>query len=127
MLECAVSPRKHVLLSLLAAGSIAALLFRRCAAPPVVAATRQLWLDRDAWTGRKVEVVGDLKEFGAGTPDDHYALEDEGFRVGVRGDARPTAQTLVGTRVRARGVFVFTEKTGGYLESPELTPSGGRR
>jgi hypothetical protein len=69
-----------------------------------------------------VEVAGELKEFGAGTADDHFALEDDGFRVGVRGDARPEARTLLGRRVRARGVFVFTEKTGAYLESPTLTP-----
>jgi hypothetical protein len=28
---------------------------------------------------------------------------------------------LLGRRVRARGVFVFTEKTGGYLDSPALS------
>jgi hypothetical protein len=113
---------KHVVLSVLMVGGLAALfLQRRCAAPAPVLA-RALWQDRDPWTGKNVEVVGELKEFSPGTPDAHFALEDDGFRVGVRGDARPEPRTLLGKRVKARGVFVFTEKTGGYLESPELTP-----
>ena len=117
-----MNTEKHVLLSLLAAGALGALFLQRRCAAPSAAAPRQLWLARDAWTGRNVEVVGDLKEFSPGTADAHYALEDDGFRVGVRGDARPEARTLAGRRVRARGVFVFTEKTGGYLESPTLAP-----
>jgi hypothetical protein len=118
-----VKSRNHLLLTVVIVASLAALVVRRTFAPPVAAAARRLWLDRDHWTGRFVEVSGELKEFGAGTPDDHFALEDDGFRVGVRGDARPEAKTLVGQRVRARGVFVFTEKTGGYLESPVLIPT----
>ena len=117
--------RKHVLLSLLAAGAIASLFIqRRCAAPAPVP-TRELWRDRDAWTGRNVEVVGVLKAFSTGTVDAHFAIENDGFRVGVLGEARPEPQTLLGRRVRARGVFVFTEKTGGYLESPSLVPASG--
>jgi hypothetical protein len=115
-----VKSRQNLLLSVVIVAAISALIVKRTFAPPVAAAARQLWLDRDHWTGRFVEVSGELKEFGAGTPDDHFALEDDGFRVGVRGDARPEPRTLVGRRVRARGVFVFTEKTGGYLDSPAL-------
>ena len=70
-----------------------------------------------------MEVVGELREFSAGSADAHYALDEDGFRVGVRGEARPEPRTLLGRRVRARGVFVFTEKTGGYLESPSLVPA----
>jgi hypothetical protein len=113
---------KHVVLSLLAAGALAALfLQRRCAAPAPVPA-RELWLNRDSWTGKKVEVVGELKSFSPGTADAHSVIEDEGFRVGVGAGARPEPRTLLGRRVRARGVFVFTEKNGGYLESPALDP-----
>ncbi|MFI5361284.1 MAG: hypothetical protein ACHQ49_04885 [Elusimicrobiota bacterium] len=112
-----MNSKKHVLLSILAVGALAGLILQRRFAAPVPATTRQLWSDRDAWTGRRIEVVGELKEFGAGTPDDHFALEDDGFRVGVR----PAEATFLGRRVRARGVFVFTEKTGGYLESPMLS------
>ncbi|MFI5347915.1 MAG: class I SAM-dependent methyltransferase [Elusimicrobiota bacterium] len=118
-----VSTRKHILLSCLAVGALAALFVqRRCAAPiPVV--TGELWRDRDAWTGRNVEVVGELKSFSPGTADEHAVIEDDGFRVGLRGRTRPEPRTLLGHRVRARGVFVFTEKTGGYLESAALTPA----
>ena len=70
--------------------------------------------------GKNVEVVGELKAFSPGTADAHSAIEDDGFRVGVRGDACPAPKTFLGRRVRARGVFVFTENTGGYLESPSL-------
>jgi hypothetical protein len=122
-----MSTRKHVLLSLVIVGALAGLFLQRRCAAPASASTEQLWADRDAWTGKTVEVVGDLKEFGAGTADDHFVVEDKGYRVGVRGDARPAARTMVGTTVRARGVFVFTEKTGGYLESPELSLSDERR
>lgn len=118
-----MNARRHVLLGLAAAGALAVpFLQRRCAAPAPVAA-RELWRDRDAWTGRRVEVSGVLKAFSPGTADEHYAIEDDGFRVGVRGEARPAPGTLLGRRVRARGTFVFTEKTGGYLESPSMAPS----
>jgi hypothetical protein len=113
-----MSTRKHVLLSLLAAGALVALFLRLRYAAPIPVSTQALWRDRDAWTGRKVEVIGELIAFSTGTADAHFAIEDEGFRVGVR----PKPQGLVGRRVRARGVFVFTEKTGGYLESPTLAP-----
>ena len=118
-----MSTRKHILLSFLAVGALAALFIqRRCAAPiPVVA--RELWRDRDAWTGRNVEVVGELKSFSPGTADEHSVIEDDGFRVGLRGRTHPDPRTLLGRHVRARGVFVFTEKTGGYLESAALTPA----
>ena len=106
-------------MSLLAVGALAALFFQRRCAAPVPVSTRELWQNRDAWTGRKVEVVGELIAFSTGTADAHAAIEDGGFRVGVR----PEPRTLIGRRVRARGVFVFTEKTGDYLESPELDPA----
>ena len=117
-----MNSKKHVLLSVLAVAALASLFVQRRCAAPAAATSRQLWIDRDAWTGQYVEVVGELKEFSPGTADTHYALEADGFRVGVRGDARPEARTLIGRRVRARGVFVFTEKAGGYLESPSLSP-----
>jgi hypothetical protein len=118
-----MSTRKHVLLSLLAAGAVAGIILQHHFAAPVPVAARDLFLNRDAWTGKKVEVVGELKEFLSGTADAHSAIEEDGFRVGVRGDARPEPRALFGRRVRARGVFVFTEKTGGYLESPALGPA----
>jgi hypothetical protein len=114
-----VSTSRHVLLSLLAAGALAALFVQRRCAAPVPVSTRELWRNRDAWTGRKVEVVGELIAFSTGTADAHSAIEDDGFRVGVR----PAPGAFFGRRVRARGVFVFTEKTGGYLESPSLAPA----
>jgi hypothetical protein len=116
-----MNKRNHIVLSFLAVGAIAALFFQRRYSAPVPVLTRELWRDRDAWTGRKVEVVGQLIAFSTGTADAHSAIDDDGFRVGVRGDARPEPKTLLGRRVRARGVFVFTEKTGGYLESPALS------
>ena len=119
----AINSGKHVLLGVLAGGALAGLILQRRCAAPVPASTSQLWRDRDAWTGRNVAVVGELKVFLPGTDDEHYAIDDDGFRVGVRGEARPEPRTLLGRRVRARGVFVFTEKTGGYLESPALTPA----
>lgn len=90
-------------------------------APPVAASTKVLWMAREKWAGKTVETVGELKEFEAGTPREHYALENDGFRVGVRGKSAAELAPLLGRRVRARGVFVFTEKTGGCLDSPVLT------
>jgi hypothetical protein len=90
-------------------------------APPVAASTKAMWMAREKWAGKTVETVGELKEFEAGTPDDHYALENDGYRVGVRGIPAPVLAPLLGRRVRARGVFVFTEKAGGYLDAPVLT------
>ena len=119
----AMNTWKHVLLSLLAVGALAVLFLQRRRAAPAPVLTRELWRDRDAWTGRKVEVVGEVKAFSPGTADEYSVIEDEGFRVGVGIGARPEPRTLLGRRVRARGVFIFTEKTGGYLESPTLTPA----
>ena len=116
-----MNSKKHVLLSVLAVTALASLFIKRRCAAPTSATSRQLWRDRDAWTGRNVEVIGELKEFSPGTVDAHFAIENDGYRVGVRGETRPEARTFVGRRVRARGVFVFTEKTGGYLESPALS------
>ena len=118
-----MNTRKHVLLSILAVGALGALFFLRRGAAPVPVLARELWQNRDAWTGRKVEVVGELKSFSPGTADAHSVIEDEGFRVGVGAGARPEPRSLLGRRVRARGVFVFTEKNGSYLETPTLTPA----
>lgn len=63
-----------------------------------------------------------LSVLAAGTEGEHYAVEENGFRVGLRGVAGPAPKTLVGRRVVARGVFVFSEKGGGALESPALAP-----
>ena len=118
-----MNTRKHVLLSFIAVGALAALFIQHRCGAPVPVAIRELWQNRDVWTGRNVEVVGVLKAFSPGTADSHSAIEDDGFRVGVKGDAKPEPRTLLGQRVRARGVFVFTEKYGGYLESPALSPA----
>src|SRR6185312_10889654 len=116
------STRNHVLISVLAVAALAALFIQHMLAAPAPVSIRELWMNRDAWTGKKVEVVGELKAFSPGTADAHSAIEEDGFRVGVRGDAKPSPKSLLGQRVRARGVFVFTEKFGGYLESPSLSP-----
>lgn len=119
-----MSAGRHVLLSLLAAGSIAALAAQRRCAAPVQVSVRELWDGgRDRWTGRSVQVAGELKEFAAGTEGEHYAVEEDGFRVGLRGEASPAPKTLLGRRVVARGVFVFSEKGGGALDSPVLAPA----
>ena len=118
-----MSTGKHVLLSLAAIGALTALFIQRRCGAPVPVAIRELWQNRDAWTGRNVEVVGELKAFSPGTAGAHSAIEEDGFRVGVKGDAKPELRTLLGHRVRARGVFVFTEEFGGYLESPTLSPA----
>jgi hypothetical protein len=102
---------------------VLALLIQHHWAAPTPVAIRELWQNRDAWTGKKVEVVGELLAFSPGTADAHSAIEEDGFRVGVKGDAKPEPRTLLGHRVRARGIFVFTEKFGGYLESPSLSPA----
>ena len=115
------STRKHILISVLAVAALAALFIQHLVAAPAPVAIRELFMNRDAWTGKKVEVVGELKAFSPGTADAHSAIEEDGFRVGVRGDAKPAPKSLLGHRVRARGVFVFTEKFGGYLESPSLS------
>ena len=118
-----MSARKHVLFSLLIVAGLVAVFLQHHFAAPVPVRARDLWQNRDAWTGKKVEVAGELKAFAAGTADAHFAIEDDGFRVGVRGESRPEPSAVLGRRVRARGVFVFTEKTGGYLESPSLSPA----
>ena len=89
-------------------------------AHPVRVTTQDLWLHRERWAGRRVETEGVLKVFLAGTPLRHYALEDGRYRAGVVGLAPSAPAPLLGRRVLAVGVFVFDEKRGGVLESPEL-------
>jgi hypothetical protein len=118
-----VSFARRVLPSLIFAGALAGLVLQRRCAAPVAATPRQLWTAHETWAGRRVETIGAMKVFSPGTPDAHFALEDDGYRVGVRGLPPAAAAAWVGRRVTARGTFVFTEKTGGYLDAPELSPA----
>lgn len=93
--------------------------------PPAPATTRSLWLRRDRYLDRPVDVAGTLERFLPGGPNEHFALEDEGFRVGLRGAAPETLLPLLGRRVDAQGVFEFSESYGGYVQVERLSPSAG--
>jgi hypothetical protein len=125
MTRSAKAPFSAVPVALLGAALFAALLWgltRFAGAAPVT--TRDLWLHRDRWTGRRVTVVGTLKVFLPDTKLRHYALEDRRYRAGVVGLPPSMLTPLLGRRVRATGVFVFDETRGGVLESPTLTAPG---
>ncbi|MDE2491586.1 MAG: hypothetical protein KGM24_12135 [Elusimicrobia bacterium] len=91
--------------------------------PPAPTTTRALWMSRETWAGRRVDVLGALEVFSPGKPGEHWVLQDGNFRVGVRGLSDAVLNPLLGRRVRARGVFAFSESYGGYLDAPALTPA----
>jgi hypothetical protein len=118
----AKAPRSAAAVALLGAAVFAAALWGLSRlSRPVPVTTKDLWLHRDRWTGRRVQVDGTLKIFLAGTKLQHYALEDRSFRVGVVGLPSAALTPLLDHRLRATGVFVFDETRGGVLESPALT------
>jgi hypothetical protein len=94
---------------------------------PVPTTARTLWMSRETWAGRRVEVSGTLEVFAAGEPGEHWVLQDGNFRVGVRGLSPAVLRPLVGRRVQARGVFAFSESYGDALMSPALTPEPAPR
>lgn len=93
------------------------------ARPPVRTDARTLWMSRDHWLDRRVEVEGVVERYAAGTDDEHYALEDGGFRVGLRGAEPDALSRLLGRRARAVGLFEFSESFGIYVQVERLDPA----
>lgn len=82
---------------------------------------KSLWHSRREYLGQRVSVDGTLKLFLKGEPKEHYAVEsDDVYRVGVSGVERSKLDALLDAKVRAVGVFRFSEKRGGYLENASL-------
>lgn len=80
-----------------------------------------LWASPEGYEGEMVRTSGVLRVFGPGTPQEHFAVEDEGqFRVGLRGVAADEMSPLVGQRVTVVGTFGFAEDFGVYIEVVSL-------
>lgn len=90
---------------------------------PADVPVRLLWMERERWEGRKVRTAGVLKRFLQGQPRDHFVLEDEGFRVGVRGEPKERLERLQGRRLEVEGRFFFDRDFGIYV-TPERIQAG---
>lgn len=76
-------------------------------------AIRELWLRPEAHDGKRVAIEGTLRVFLAGTPGQHYAVEDASrHRVGVRGVERARLDQLVDRPVSVEGVLHITPDRG---------------
>lgn len=74
---------------------------------------RELWLRPEAHDGKRVAVQGTLRVFLAGTPQQHYAVEDaRRHRVGVRGVAQTRLDQLIGRPVSVEGMLHITPDRG---------------
>jgi hypothetical protein len=85
----------------------------------------QLWRSAEALDGRPVRTEGTVRVFLAGTPDEHYALEDaDQHRVGIANVPRHRLAALVGTEVVVEGTARFTPERGVAVEVTTLTVTG---
>lgn len=103
-------------------GWLAASSWLSSAETPADVPVRLLWMERERWEGRKVRTAGTLKRFLEGKPRDHFALEDEGFRVGLRGEPGEL-DGLLGRRLSVEGRFRFDPDVGIYV-TPERIRAG---
>jgi hypothetical protein len=87
---------------------------------------RQLVESTDHFQGRLVRTQGVLRVFAAGTPDEHYAIEDaEENRIAVRNVPARRLTPLLGSEVEVVGVFRFVDGFGRAIEVEELVPTAG--
>ena len=86
---------------------------------PLALPVREAWLAHERYTGRRVALVGVVRAFEAGTPDEYFTLDDGPNRIGLRGDA-PTLREQTGRRIRATGLLVFKPGDGIFLVFDDL-------
>jgi hypothetical protein len=82
---------------------------------------RDAWLAHERYKGRRVAIVGVVRVFEEGTPDEYFALDDGPQRVGLRGDAT-AIRALIGRRVRAVGTITYKPGDGIFLIAERIEP-----
>lgn len=83
---------------------------------------RELWLRPEAHDGDRVAIEGTLRVFLAGTPRQHYAVEDPGrHRVGVRGVEQVRLDALVDLPVSVEGVLRVSAERGILIDVASIT------
>jgi len=90
-----------------------------CRKPPLRVTAHDLFMQREKWLGRRVLVDGVLERFSPAAGE-YFALEDAGFRVGLRGGDPAALREEVGRRVTAEGEFGFGDGYGAYVELERL-------
>jgi hypothetical protein len=92
---------------------------RRGAIVPI----RQLREKTDVYEGESVRTTGILRIFSSGTPDEHYAVEQDGqYRVGIHGDVAVRLRPFVNRAVEVEGELRFAEDFGIYIQVARLAP-----
>lgn len=83
---------------------------------------RELWLRPEAHDGKRVAIQGTLRVFLAGTPGQHYAVEDTRHnRVGVRGVEQSRLDPLVDLPVSVEGVLRITSDRGILIDVASIS------
>ncbi len=90
--------------------------------PPLPLAVREAWLAHERYSGRRVVLVGMVRTFESGTPDEYFTLDEGPNRVGLRGDVA-TLRQQIGRRSRAIGLLVFKPGDGIFLVAESVRPS----
>lgn len=84
-----------------------------------------LWRSPEKYEGEAVRTSGLLRVFYAGSPQEHFVVEDdEQYRVGLRGAAADEMSPLAGQRVTVVGEFGFADDFGVYIEVVSLSEEG---
>lgn len=93
-----------------------------CRKPPLRVSAETLFMHREQWLGKRVIVDGTLELFSPG-PGEYFALEDQGFRVGLKGGDPAVLKSDVGHRLSAEGEFGFVDGFGAYVSLERFEPA----
>jgi hypothetical protein len=93
-----------------------------CRKPPLRVTAQTLFMHREQWLGKRVIVDGTLELFSPGAGQ-YFAVEDQGFRVGLKGGDPAVLKDDVGRRISAEGEFGFVDGFGAYVSLERLDPA----
>ncbi|HEY8597884.1 MAG TPA: hypothetical protein VIL85_05600 [Thermomicrobiales bacterium] len=89
---------------------------------PLSLSVREAWLAHERYVGRQVVLMGVVRAFEAGTPDQYFTLDDGPNRVGLRGDVA-TLREQIDRPIRATGLLVFKPGDGIFLVADTVLPA----
>jgi hypothetical protein len=89
---------------------------------PLPVSVREAWLAHERYSGRRVALVGMVRAFELGTPDEYFTLDDGPNRVGLRGDVAAIREQA-GRHIRATGLLVFKPGDGIFLVAEVIRPA----
>lgn len=89
---------------------------------PLPLSVREAWLAHEQYEGRRVVLLGVVRAFESGSPDEYFTLDDGPNRIGLRGDVA-TLRAQAERRIRANGLLVFKPGVGIFLVADTVKPA----